>query len=108
MHLPSDPPDKHPRPVVVVSPDARNLHPRAQTVLVVPFSTSIHKDVPTHLYLSQGETGLESSALKAEDITVVRKDSLHEPKGKLRNLTNARICELAEKVQIAMGCIPKK
>ncbi len=83
----------------------RNHHPRANTVLVVPFGTSIRKDVPTHVYLHPGETGLEQSVLKAEDITVVRKDSLLEAKTRLRNLTNSRICELAEKVQIAMGCV---
>jgi mRNA-degrading endonuclease toxin of MazEF toxin-antitoxin module len=105
--LPTDPPGKHERPVVIVSTDDRNMHPKANTVLVVPFSTSTLKEVPTHVYLSPGETGLELSVLKAEDITVVRKETLRESRTRLRNLSNTRICDLAEKVTIAMGCINK-
>lgn len=104
VKLPTDPSDKGPRPVVIASANARNVHPRADSVLVVPFSTSTLKDVPTHLYLSPGETGLETSVLKAEDVTVVRKASLLQPRVGLRNLSNSRICELAKKVEIAMGC----
>jgi mRNA-degrading endonuclease toxin of MazEF toxin-antitoxin module len=104
VKLPTDPAEKPPRPVVVVSTNARNTHPRADTVLVVPFSTSLLRDVPTHVHLSSGETGLEASVLKAEDVTVVRKSSLLEQRTRLRPLSNARICELAEKVKIAMEC----
>jgi len=104
VKLPTDPSDKGPRPVVIASTNARNAHPRADTVLVIPFSTSTLKDVPTHLYLSPGETGLEASVLKAEDVTVVRKTSLLPPRIRLRHLSNNRICKLAEKVEIAMGC----
>ena len=105
--LPTDPPGKQERPVVIVSTDDRNTHPKADTVLVVPFSTSTLKDVPTHVYLSPGETGLEMSVLKAEDITVVRKGSLRESRTRLRNVSNSRICDLAEKVRVAMGCMTK-
>jgi mRNA-degrading endonuclease toxin of MazEF toxin-antitoxin module len=105
--LPVDPPDKGRRPVVVVSLDARNRHERADTVLAIPLTTSVHKDVPTHVYLSAGETGLQSdSAARGEDITVLRKQSLAEPHGRLRRLSNTRICELAHKVLIATGCAP--
>ncbi|MGA7461695.1 MAG: type II toxin-antitoxin system PemK/MazF family toxin [Candidatus Korobacteraceae bacterium] len=104
IKLPTDPADKPPRPVVVVSIDQRNTHPRATTVLVVPLSTSTLKDVPTHIYLSPGESGLEASILKAEDVTVVLKTSLIEPRTKLRKLTHTRVCELADKIRIAMGC----
>jgi mRNA-degrading endonuclease toxin of MazEF toxin-antitoxin module len=105
--LPSDPPAKGRRPVVVVSLDARNRHERADTVLVVPLTTSVHKDVPTHVYLSAGETGLQSdSAARGEDITVIRKQSLAESRGQLRRLNDTRICELAHKVLIATGCAP--
>lgn len=90
--------------MVVVSRDARNLNPKANTVLVVPLSTSVTRDVPTHLYLAPGQTGIEGSVLKAEDVTVVRKSSLVEPRSKLRNLSNSQVCELAEKIKIAMGC----
>jgi len=56
----------------------RNRRARADTVLVVPLTTSVHKDAATHVFLSAGETGLQSdSAARAED-----------------------------KVSIAMGCAP--
>jgi mRNA-degrading endonuclease toxin of MazEF toxin-antitoxin module len=105
VQLPSDPPEKGTRPVVVVSVDARNRHERADTVLVVPLTMSIHKNAPTHLVLTAGETGLRSdSAARAEDVTTVRKQSLIEPRGRLRRLSDRRVCELAHKVGIAMGC----
>ena len=105
VQLQTDPPGKGRRPVVIVSLDARNRHERADTVLVVPLTTTIHKNAPTHVFLPAGETGLQSdSAARAEDITVVRKQSLSEPEGRLRRLTERRVCELAAKVTIAMGC----
>jgi mRNA-degrading endonuclease toxin of MazEF toxin-antitoxin module len=107
VQLHVDPPGKGRRPVVIVSLDARNRHERADTVLVVPLTTSIHKDIPTHVFLPAGETGLQSdSAARAEDITVVRKQSLFEPRARLRRLGERRVCELAAKVSIAMGCTP--
>jgi mRNA-degrading endonuclease toxin of MazEF toxin-antitoxin module len=73
----------------------------------VPLTTSIHKDAPTHIFLPAGETGLQSdSAARAEDITVVRKQSLVEPQARLRQLSDKRVCELAGKVIVAMGCTP--
>ena len=107
MQLHVDPPGKGRRPVVIVSLDARNRHERADTVLVVPLTTSVHKDVPTHVYLPAAETGLPAdSAARSEDITVVRKQSLIEPQGRLRQLSDRRVCELANKVPAAMGCSP--
>lgn len=106
VQLHTDPAEKGRRPVVIVSLDARNRHERADTVLVVPLTTSIHKNAPTHVLLPAGETGLQSdSAARAEDITVVRKQSLIEPKDRLRQLSGKRICELAGKVRVAMGCL---
>lgn len=105
VQLAVDPPGKGRRPVVIVSLDARNRHERADTVLVVPLTTSIHKGAPTHVFLPAGETGLQSdSAARAEDITVVRKQSLIEAQGRLRQLSDSRVCELAGKVNLAMGC----
>lgn len=104
VKLPTDPHDKGPRPVVIVSSDQRNLHPRADTVMVVPVSTSITRDIPTHVYLTAGQTGLENSVLKAEDVTVVRKSSLTEPRTRVRNLTSYQVCELAAKIRLAMDC----
>jgi mRNA-degrading endonuclease toxin of MazEF toxin-antitoxin module len=105
--LPTDPPEKGRRPVVIVSVNARNNHPRADTVLVVPLSTSVHKgDVPTHIFLEPGQTGLrELSVAKAEDISVIRKTHLDPSRERLRALTSSQVCELARKVELAMGCL---
>ncbi len=106
VQLHVDPPGKGRRPVLIVSLDARNRHERADTVLVVPLTTSVHKTAPTHVFLPAGETGLQAdSAARAEDITVVRKQSLIEPQGSLRQLGDQRVCELAAKVALAMGCM---
>lgn len=104
VKLPTDPPDKTERPVVIVSLDARNRHPRANTVLVAPLTGSIEREVETHIRLSPGETGLNLCDIKAEDITVVRKEALNEPKHPLRVLSHSRICQIADAVRIAMGC----
>jgi mRNA interferase MazF len=107
VQLPVDPPEKGRRPVIIVSIDARNRHQRADTVLVVPLTTSVHLKSPTHVFLPAGETGLQAdSGARAEDITVVRKQSLVEPHGRLRRLSDRRVCELAGKVALAMGCEP--
>lgn len=105
VKIPVDPPDKGLRPVVIVSANERNRHPRANTVLAVPLSTSIHRQAPTHILLSPGESGLsEPSVIKAEDIVTVRKESLQRPRTRLRQLSNTRVCEIARKVIIAMDC----
>jgi mRNA-degrading endonuclease toxin of MazEF toxin-antitoxin module len=107
VQLPVDPPEKGPRPVVIVSIDARNRHERADTVLVIPLTTSIHKGVPTHVLLAASETGLKAnSAARAEDVTVVRKRSLLAPRNQLLRLGDKKVGELARKVQLAMGCLP--
>jgi mRNA-degrading endonuclease toxin of MazEF toxin-antitoxin module len=106
VQLPSDPPDKGRRPVVIVSTDGRNAHERASTVLVVPLTTNILRDAPTHLLLSAGETGLPAdSAARAEAVTEVRKRDLIAARSTLRKLSNARVCELADRVKMALGCI---
>src|ERR1700722_5512978 len=106
--LPTDPPEKGKRPVVIVSVNTRNNHPRANTVLVVPLSTSVHKsDVPTHMLLESGQTGLrERSVAKAEDVSVIQKVFLDSSRERLRTLTSNQVCELARKVKLAMGCLP--
>jgi mRNA-degrading endonuclease toxin of MazEF toxin-antitoxin module len=103
--FPTDPAGKGRRPVIIVSADGRNGNPRADTVLVAPLTTTIYKDVPTHVYLPSGETGLlEDSCVRAEDITVVRKDTLQEPRSALRRLTHSRVCQIADRVKLAMAC----
>ena len=106
--LPTDPTEKGKRPVIIVSVNARNNHPRASTVLVVPLSTSVHKnEIPTHLVLEPGQTGLrERVVAKSEDISVVWKAELDAPRERLRTLSSSQICDLARKVELAMGCSP--
>lgn len=104
-NLAADPPEKGRRPVIIVSVDARNRHERVNTVLAVPLSTSIHKQSPIHVLLTAGETGLSSDSIaRADDITVVLKSDLVESRSRLRTLNDRRVCELAAKVRIAMGC----
>jgi len=105
--LPTDPPEKGRRPVVIVSINARNNHPRASTVLVVPLSTSVHKDeVPTHLVLEPGQTGLrERVVAKGEDVSAVGKAHLDTSRERLRTLSSHQVCELARMVGLAMGCV---
>lgn len=108
VQLPVDPPEKGRRPVVVVSSDARNRHERATTVLVVPLSTGIHRDSPTHTLLQPEETGLlEQCVAQSENVTVIRKETLLARRERLRQLTHTKICEIADKVKIAMGCLPR-
>lgn len=103
VKLPTDPPEKSQRPVIIVSTDARNLHERANTVLVVPLSTTPAK-APTHLELSPGETGLGLlSTVRCEDISVVRKTSLLEPRQGLRPLSENALRRIASGVVRAMG-----
>ncbi len=104
--FPTDPPDKGRRPVIIVSPNARNSHPRANTLLAIPLSTSVQKLGPAHLLLRAGETGLRAdSAAQADNICVLLRDHLDEPIAGHRPLTNAQICRLAGLVKIAMGCV---
>jgi mRNA-degrading endonuclease toxin of MazEF toxin-antitoxin module len=101
----TDPPDKGRRPVIIVSPDSRNRHERATTVLIIPLSTSIHKLGPAHMLLRVGETGLRADcAAQADNIAVVLRAHLREPEGGQRALSNTKICKLAALVRTAMGC----
>jgi mRNA-degrading endonuclease toxin of MazEF toxin-antitoxin module len=104
-HFSADQPGKN-RPAIIVSQNARNSHPRADTVLAIPLSNSIHKPGPTHLLLRAGETGLrEDSIAWAENIGAVAKDQLIEPVAGHRPLTNAQIFRLAGLMRLAMGCV---
>jgi mRNA-degrading endonuclease toxin of MazEF toxin-antitoxin module len=107
VKLPTDPPDKSLRPVIIVSLDARNRHANASTVLVAPLTGSVEKEFETHIRLSPGETGLHASSIRCEDLTVVKKEFLIEPKFPLRTLSSTRVCQIADKVRIAMGCPAK-
>jgi mRNA-degrading endonuclease toxin of MazEF toxin-antitoxin module len=107
VKLPTDPPEEAARPVIIVSLDARNRHSGASTVLVAPLSGSVERDFETHIQLSSGETGLQASKIRCEDLTVVKKEFLIEPKTPLRTLSNTRVCQIADRVRIAMGCPAK-
>lgn len=105
VRMPSDPSDKGARPVVVVSLDARNQHPRASTVLVVPLSTTL-RGLETHVRLKPGETGLaEASEAQAENTSTVRKESLFPSRSRLKAVSEARIRQLAKCVVLAMGVL---
>ena len=105
--FPSDPPGKGRRPVLIVSPDARNTHPQASTVLVVPFSTSL-SNIPTHIRLEPGETGLpQASELQPENISTVRKEFLQQEPG-TRTLASHIIGTVARNVVFAMGLQPRE
>jgi mRNA-degrading endonuclease toxin of MazEF toxin-antitoxin module len=104
--FPSDPPGKNNRPVIVISPDARNQHAKADTVLVVPFSTTVRSS-PTHITMQPGETGLPSVCdVQAESITTIRKEILVSPKHPTRRLSETRIREVAHCVVKALGFVP--
>lgn len=103
VNFPSDPPDKGPRPVVVVSIEERNVHERATTVMVVPLSTTPPR-TPYHIQLQPGETGLsEPSTVQAENLSTVRKVSLIAPKQRLRSISERTIAKIARGVVAAMG-----
>jgi mRNA-degrading endonuclease toxin of MazEF toxin-antitoxin module len=81
VDFPSDPPGKGPRPVLVVSPNARNHHPKVTTVLVVPFFTKL-TGFRHYIPLKPGETGLPAeSELRPDNITTVRKEDLRLRQG---------------------------
>jgi mRNA-degrading endonuclease toxin of MazEF toxin-antitoxin module len=104
VKLPTNPPEKSAKPVIIVSLDARNRHSGASTVLVAPLTRSLERDFETHIRLSPGETGLHPSSIRCEDLTVVKKEFLIESKSPLRTLSNTRVCQIADAVRIAMGC----
>ena len=77
-------------------------------MLVVPLTTSIHVESPTHVLLPAGETGLAAdSAARSEDVTVVPKTSLSAPQASPRALSHRPVCEIADKVSLAMGCFTR-
>jgi len=86
--------------------DARNQHPRAETVLAVALSTML-RESPTHIRLQPGETGLaEACDLQAETISTIRKQTLQPSRGALRRLSESTLREIARGVVRAMGFVP--
>ena|SRR5690348_8060088 len=106
VSFPGDPVGKSARPVLIVSMDGRNAHPRAETVLAVPFSTTL-TDLPIHVRLNPGETGLpETSELQPENISVIRKQSL-KPAPNSRTLGETILRRVARGVVLSMGIQPR-
>jgi mRNA-degrading endonuclease toxin of MazEF toxin-antitoxin module len=106
--FPSDPPGKDDRPVVIVSPNFRNQHPKADTVLAVPFSTTI-RETPTHITMQAGATGLTCACdIQAESITTIRKETLQRPKFQTRTLSESQVRAVIKCVVFALGVQPKE
>lgn len=64
------------RPVVLLSPAARNE--RASDVVVVPLSTVL-REGPWHVRLRKGEAGVaQASIIKCEQITTLRKQLISD------------------------------
>jgi len=105
VRLPTEPPDKGRRYVIVVSCDAQNHHPRATTVLVVPLSTTLsNRGLPQ---LKPGETGLsETSEVWANGITTIRKADLVSPRNQLQRLNRATVCAIMRSVILSVGIRP--
>jgi mRNA-degrading endonuclease toxin of MazEF toxin-antitoxin module len=104
--IPNDPPGKRDRPVVIISPDARNQHPRADTILAVPFSTTI-RESPTHVTMKAGETGLAMDCdIQAESITTIQKKTLIRPRTPTRKLSETQIRAIELCVVKALGFVP--
>lgn len=106
VEFPSDPPGKGPRPVLIVSTEARNKHPKANTVLVVPFTTTL-SGYPTHIALAPGQTGLPAaSELQPELISAVRKEYLKHRVG-TRTQPESVIRRVAKNLVFSLGVQPK-
>ena len=88
------------RPVLVISPEARNE--RASDVLVVPASTVL-RDGPWQVRLRKGEAGVtKASILKCEQITTLRKDWI-EDKALGRVLSGAKLARVERAIMRAVG-----
>ena len=83
--------------VVVVSLDYRNLSPRAETILAVPFSSRL-VEMTTTIILQPGETGLPGpSCLRCHFLSVLAKRQLiaRQP----RVLSNLRMREISSLIR---------
>jgi mRNA interferase MazF len=98
------PEDKR-RPILVLSPDARNN--LASDVIVAPISTVL-RDGPWHVRLRKDEAGVpQTSIIKCEQITTLRKEYVStSPLG--RPLSGAKMAEVERAVLRAIGIpVPK-
>ena len=109
VNIPPAPLKKNSRPIVTVPTDAKNRHERATTVLAVPLSTTLRDNVPTHIRLQPGASGLrETCEVQGENILTVRKDPLHRPKAPLVKLSEGKLRQIAVCVVKALGFLPEQ
>ena len=89
-HLPGD----KRRPVLVLSPVARNEH--ASDIIIAPLSTVL-REGPWHVKLRKGEAGIDQpSVIKCEQITTLRKQIVGDkPLGKAISAAKMRQVERA-------------
>jgi mRNA-degrading endonuclease toxin of MazEF toxin-antitoxin module len=82
------------RPVVVLSPEARNA--RANDVIVAPLSRTL-REGPWHVRLRKGEAGVpQASMIKCEQITTLPRDIISpEPLGRVISGAKMRAIERA-------------
>ncbi len=100
LHWVKLPGDKK-RPVLVLSPEARNQ--AANDVIVVPLS-SVLRYGPWHVRLDKGEAGMpRASVIQCEQITTVHKDYVvARPIG---TLSPARMAEVERGILFAIGMV---
>jgi mRNA-degrading endonuclease toxin of MazEF toxin-antitoxin module len=107
IKLPTEPPDKGFRYVIVVSSNAQNHHPRASTVVVVPIGTTLLQN--SCLQLTPGQTGLaETSEVWGNGITTVEKKDLRLPRSPLRTLSRGTVVKILRCVVRALGVLPSE
>lgn len=76
------------RPCVIVSNDVANYH--SKTVVVLPCTTAIKNDIPTHAHFKNVENGLVNVVM-AEQIVTIDKRQLGEYVGMLDDTTMSEI-----------------
>lgn len=87
------------RPVLVIQNDIGNHF--SSTIIVIPITSAIKKNLPTHLQLSRGTGGLlKDSTLVVEQMRTIDKSRLRNCIGKLSSQTME---DVAQKVMIQVG-----
>ena len=76
------------RPCVIVSNDVANYH--SKTVVVLPCTTAIKNDIPTHVHFKNVENGLVNVVM-AEQIVTIDKRQIGEYVGMLDETTMSEI-----------------
>ena len=85
------------RPCVIVSNDVANYH--SKTVVVLPCTTAIKNDIPTHVHFKNVENGLVNVVM-AEQIVTIDKRQIGEYVGMLDETT---ISEINTAIMLELG-----